>query len=155
MALANNQRYQLAERLQADLQLTNSYQVVRTVTQGTGSVSAGAPVAGDPLLSVSSAGGTLLALIAIDQRTFNSFNVVAELSQSAAVGLPEHICYVIVNSAASQLDTSLISAIAKRLGTSSMKLSFQSVGNLIEANMTDANIAYELPNDSRNGASGA
>ncbi len=152
MALANNQRYQLADRLQADLQLTG-YTVTKTLTLGTG-VSVGTPQAGDPLLAVYNSAETEVALIAIDQRHFNSFNVVAELSQSAAEGLPEHITYCLMNSADSQLDSVLLSAIVKRLGTSSVKYGFVAVGSLSENNMSDANVAYELPNDSRSGASG-
>jgi len=150
MALANNQRYQLAERLQADLQLTNGMTV--TSSQTTGTNYAGA--VGDPLLLVADSAGTNVALIWITQRTFNAFNVVAELSQSAAVGLPEHICYQLTNSGGSQIDTTLVAAIVKRLGTSSVQYGFVAVGSLTEANLTLANVTFELPNDSRLGASG-
>jgi hypothetical protein len=151
MALATNTRFQLAERLQADLQLTNGYAVVSSLTAGTGS--GGAPQANDPFLMVS-LGGTNKAAICISQRHYNSFNVVAELSSSAAEGLPEHVAYVLISTAASQTDTALIAAIVKRLGTSSVKFGFVAVGNLDEAHMTDAAVAYELPNDARLGASG-
>lgn len=151
MALATNTRFQLADRLSADLSTTNGYVVTASMTAGTGS--GGAPQANDPLLMVSLA-GTNQALICISQRHFNSFNVVAELSSSAAEGLPEHVAYVLINSAATQVNTALISAIAKRLGTSSIKLAFTAVGNLDENHMTDAAVSFELANDSRNGASG-
>ena len=151
MALATNTRFQLADRLQADLQL-QGYTVSKSLTLGTGS--GGAPQANDPLLTVLNASSVEVALIAIDQRHFNSFNVVAELSQSAAEGLPEHITYCLMNSADTQLDSVLLAAIVKRLGTSSVKFGFVAVGNLSENNMTDANVAYELANDSRSGASG-
>lgn len=151
MALATNTRFQLADRLNADLSATNGYVVSSSLTLGTGS--GGAPQANDPILTVSLA-GTNQAAICISQRHFNSFNVVAELSSSAAEGLPEHVAYVLINSSATQVNTTLISAIAKRLGTSSVKFGYVSVGNLNENNMTDANVAFELPNDSRSGASG-
>jgi hypothetical protein len=150
MALATNTRFQLADRLNADLVLAG-YTVTASLTAGTGS--GGAPQANDPFLMVS-LGGTNQAAICISQRHYNSFNVVAELSSSAAEGLPEHVAYVLINSAASQLNTANIAAIAKRLGTSSMKLAFTAVGNLTEANMTDAAVSVEMPNDPRNGASG-
>lgn len=148
MALATNTRYQLADRLQADLQLTG-YTVTRSLATGSNEIAAG-----DPLLLVANSSATTVALVSIDQRTYNGFNVVAELSSSAAAGLPEHFCYLAINSSAPQLDTALLSAIVKRLGTSSVQYSFQVVGNLNEAHLLQANVSYELPNDSRSGASG-
>lgn len=151
MALATNTKFQLADRLQADLQLAG-YTVTKSITSGTGT--GGAPSAGDPFLLVANASATNVAAICISQRSFNGFNVVAELSSSAAVGLPEHVEYALINSAAAQIDCALVAAIGKRLGTSSMKFGFVAVGNLDENHMTDANAAYELPNDARSGASG-
>jgi hypothetical protein len=153
MALATNTRDQLGKRLAADLALTNGMTVTVAQTLGNGG-NPGCPIAGDPLLTVFNSAGTKIALISIDQFTFNGFNVVAELSSSAAVGLPEHMTYLLVNSAASQLDTSLLSAVVKRLGTATIKYGFVAVGSLTEANLSDANIAFQLPNDSRLGASG-
>jgi hypothetical protein len=148
MALATNTKYQLADRLQADLQFAG-YTVTRALATGSNEVAAG-----DPLLTVVNSGSTKVALISIDQRTYNGFNVVAELSSSAAVGLPEHVCYLAINSAASQLDTAQLALITKRLGTSSVQLSFQAVGNLDEAHLLAANVSAEVANDPRNGASG-
>jgi hypothetical protein len=153
MALATNTRYQLAARLVADLQLTNGMTVTQSQTLGNGG-NPGCPVAGDPLLTVFNSAGTKIALISVDQLTFNGFNVVAELSSSAAVGLPEHTIYLLENSANTQLDTSLLAATVKRMSTATIKFGFTAVGNLTEANLSDANIAYQLPNDARLGASG-
>lgn len=141
MSLASNHKDQMAKRLKADLEL-RGYSATIDLT-----------AANDPLLTIKS-GATKLAICQITRRSFNGFQVVAELSTSAAEGLPEHIAYLLVDSAASQLNTSKLAMFVKALGTSSMKLGFVVNASLTEANLTDANVAAEIGNDARSGASG-
>jgi hypothetical protein len=141
MSLASNTREQLAKRLKADLQLRD----------GSLTVDMGLNAAGDPLLTVKN-GVTVEMVVAIPRRAYNGFNIVAELSSSAAEGLPEHICYAQILSTLSQLKTAKYAMWVKALGTSSMKLSFNAAP--AEANMTDANVAEEISNDARVGAVG-
>jgi hypothetical protein len=144
MALANNHRDQLAKRLKADILLREpSWAIVQSTS-----------AAGDPLLLISS-GGTNLALCQIARRSFNGFNVVAELSSSAAEGLPEHIAYMLVDTAASQANATKLAMMVKMLGTSSVQMGFVANGSLTEANLTAGNVSYEMGNDARNGAVGA
>lgn len=141
MALASNTREQLAKRLKADLQLRDP-----SLT-----VDSGLSAAGDPLLTVKN-GATVEMTVLISRRSYNGFNVVAELSQSAAEGLPEHVCYAQILNTLGQLKTAKYAMFVKQLGTSSMKLSFDAAP--AEANMTDANVAEEIANDARVGAVG-
>lgn len=147
MALAGNTRFQLAERLQADIQLREPTYTVVSSTQVTA-------VPGDPLLTVKNASAATIAIIAIDRRTFSGFNVVAELSSSAAEGLPEHIGYMLIDTAQSQTVVSKMVAYLVKIGFSSVQIGFVAAGSLTEANLTAANVAFELSNDARYGASG-
>ena len=142
MALSSNQKEQLAKRLKADYELRS---LGLTVELGAHSVS------GDPLLTLK-VGATVVALCLISRRSFVGFNVVAELSSSAAEGLPEHIAYLLQLNSNSQLLTAELAMVAKQLGTSSIKLGFKAAP--VEADLTDANVAGEFANDARNGASG-
>lgn len=147
MALATNTKDQLAKRLQADIQLREPTYTVDSSTQVTA-------VPGDPLLTVKDAGASKIAIIAIDRRTFSGFQVVAELSSSAAEGLPEHVAYMLIDTAQSQTVVSKMVMYLGHIGFSSVKVGFVASGSLTEANLTDANVAFELANDPRYGASG-
>lgn len=149
MSLANNQRDQLAKRLKADVALREPTWTADISLCAGGAV----PAAGDAFLTIKAA-GTVIAVAAVARRTFNSFNVVAELSQSAAEGLPEHFVYILVDNGASQAVTSKLAILAKQLGTSSVAFGYVATGNLDEAHMTSAAISFEYGNDARLGASG-
>lgn len=141
MALQSNTREQLAKRLSADLGLRFPE----------GSVALSAMTSGDPLITLT-VSSVDVAVIAITRRTFNGFNVVAELSASAAEGLPEHISWLAVRTDQSQTMTARLAAAVKMLGTSSMKLIFQAAVNA--SVISDSNVTAEIVNDARLGAVG-
>lgn len=140
MSLASNVKEQLAKRLKADIELREGF-----------TVAMGAMASGDPMLTISS-GATVIAVAAISRRTYSGFNVVAELSSSAAEGLPEHICWMMIKDNQSQLVTSKLAMLAGKMGCSSVKLGF--VAAPAEASLADASVAAEIVNDARLGAVG-
>lgn len=142
MPLANNHREQLAKRLKADLELRFPTYTVTASTAATG----------EPILAVND-GSSDIAYLAVSKRTFDGFNVVAELSSSAAEGLPEHVTWLAVDSGESQLSTSQLVHAASKLGTSSLKLAFEASVDSSDV-LDDSKIVAELVNDARNGASG-
>jgi len=142
MPLANNQREQLAKRLKADIELREPDFIVTPETASTG----------EPILKIEDSGGTI-AFAAISKREFAGFNVVAELSSSAAEGLPEHITWLAVDSGESQLVTSRLIVAVRDIGTSSLKLAFEASVDNTDV-LDDAKVVAELPNNARAGASG-
>ena len=141
MALASNVRDQLAKRLKADIELRDA-SLVATI---------GASAGGDPLLTIKS-GATVVALCLISRFTYSGFNVVAELSSSAAEGLPEHSAYLMQLNTNSQLLTAKLAMVVKMIGTASVKLGFSAAP--VEGDLIAANVAEEFPNDARSGAAG-
>ena len=142
MPLANNQRDQLGDRLEADIKLREPG---FTVTRATGAT-------GEPILLVDSGSG-VDAAFCISKRTFSGFNVVAELSSSAAEGLPEHICWVAVDTGASQILSMKYMQMAVDAGCSSVKVAFEAT--IDSASVLDETlVAAELPANARTGASG-
>ena len=141
MALMNNMREQLAKRLAADIPLRVPSMVVAQSVMASG----------DPMLTIS-VSGTAIAVAAITRRTYNGFNVVAELSASAAEGLPEHFCWMMIKDNQTQLVTAELAMIAKQLGTSAVKLGF--VASPAEGSLVDASVSVEFANDARLGAVG-
>lgn len=138
MALANNTRDQLAKRLKQDIQL-----LAPEFT-----VAAGATAAGDPTLTVSNAAG-VQALIAIKRRTYVGFNIVAELSASAAEGTPEHECWLDLNSTLAIEESAKLIKAAAGIGCSSMKI--LAAAAPAEADLVEANVKADIPNDARVG----
>lgn len=143
MALASNHKDQLAKRLKADIQLR----------EPTYSVDMGSMASGDPMLTVKNAAGSIIALVSVARRSFSGFNVVAELSNSAAEGLPEHVAFLLIDQAQTALVSTKLAMYVKNLGTSSVKLGFKAAP-LVEADLVDANVSAEIPNDARYGAVG-
>lgn len=142
MPLANNQREQLGKRLKADIQLRKAS---LTLTE---SVATG----GEPVILVS-AGGDEEAAFAVSKREFSGFNVVAELSSSAAEGLPEHITWLAVDTGATQLFAAEMMQLAVDVGASSVKLVFEA--SITAASVLDeSKVAKELEANARTGASG-
>ena len=141
MALASNTKEQLAKRFQADLGIREPALVVEPSVMANG----------DPMLTIKSA-GVAISVAAIQRRSFNGFNVVAELSASAAEGLPEHVLMIMIKNNQTQLVTSKLAMYAKQMGTSSVKIGFTAAVG--EADLIEANVAQEIPNDARLGASG-
>jgi len=142
MPLANNQREQLGKRLKADIGLRKPDLVIDE------SVSAN----GEPIFVVS-AGGNEEAAFAVSKIEFAGFNVVAELSSSAAEGLPEHITWLAIDTGATQLFAAEMMQLAVNLGTSSIKLAFEATIDKDDV-LDDAKVVAELPNSARLGASG-
>ena len=142
MALASNHKEQLAKRLKADLEIRNPSLTVDLSVRSSGA----------PLLTVKS-GATIVSVVSVVQRSFSGFNVVAELSSSAAEGLPEHVVNMLQLSTNSQLLTSKLTLTAFSLGASSLNIGFKS--SPVESDLdTASNFSEEIPNSARYGASG-
>jgi len=92
-------------------------------------------------------------VVALEQRTYAGFNVVAELSSSAAAGLPEYIAYCAISSSLSQVLTAQISMEVKALGTSSMKQLFPASPTLVNV-IDETQVVAEFANDAVLGAVG-
>jgi hypothetical protein len=143
MALATNSRDQMAKRLQANLALRFPGYTIAASNDANG----------NPALILTNGSAVDVAAMSFVPRSFNGFNVVAELSSSAAVGLPETILMLAIRSDASQSVTSQIAMTAKGIGTSSMTLAFP--GSATVANAIDATQqVVEFVNDARYGAAG-
>lgn len=142
MALASNTKEQLAKRLKQDLEKLAPELSVSALQMAAD---------GQPKLEVKS-GATTVAVCAIKRRTYKGFNVVAELSESAAEGLPEHECWVALKSDATLAQTAKLVKAASALGCSVTKLVSSSAP--AEADLVDASVTVELPNDARNGQVG-
>jgi hypothetical protein len=143
MALASNTKEQLAKRLKQDLQAAAPEMSVSALQ---------AAADGQPLLEIRDASAVLIAIAQIKRKTYVGFNIVAELSASAAEGLPEHDLWLVIKNDQSQAVTAKLAAVAHRLGTASFKLCPSAAP--AEADAVDANVALELGNDPRHGAVG-
>ena len=137
MALKSNTREQLAKRLAEDLrQISPELAQVRSVDS-----------AGNPVVQL--AGKFWLV---VRQRSFNGFQVVAELSSSAAEGLPEHELWLVANSTTADIiEMAKVMKAAAQLGCSSIKVVSKAGATLADA--IEAEVDAELPN-TRIGASG-
>jgi hypothetical protein len=143
VALASNTKEQLAKRLKQDLEKLAPELSVSALQ---------AAADGQPKLEVKD-GATLLAICAIKRRTYKGFNVVAELSESAAEGLPEHECWVALKSSATVAQTAKLVKAASALGCSVLKL-VSTAAAPVETDLVEASVTVELPNDARNGQVG-
>jgi hypothetical protein len=79
---------------------------------------------GSPAVTIKS-GATAIAFFAIAPRAYSGFNVVAELSSSAAEGTPEHIAQLYMDTNASGMnaqEAALLGAIAYGVGCSSFQI---------------------------------
>lgn len=139
MALASNTKEQLAKRLKQDIE-----KLAPELSVSALQVAAD----GQPKLEVKS-GSTTIAVVAIKRRTYKGFNVVAELSESAAEGLPEHECWVALKSDATLAQTAKLVKASAALGCSALKLVTSAAP--AEADLVEANVAVEMPNDARVG----
>jgi hypothetical protein len=147
MSLASNHRFQLMKRLKRDMELA-----APEFALSDESVDSGA----NPALRLKIA-GTDVALIAIRRKSFNGFQVVAELSSSSAEGLPEHDMWVQVDTDAAGVTVAKaakIASMAAKIGCASMKLVFSTAAPA-EAQLIEANISEDIGNDARLGATGA
>jgi len=142
MPLANNQREQLVKRLEADIKLREpSF----TITKDFGSN-------GETILLIDSGSG-VDAAFTVSKRTFEGFNVVAELSSSAAEGLPEHVAWVAVDTGATQILSMKYMQMAVDVGASSVKVAFEATIDK-DSVLDETLVAAELPANARTGASG-
>jgi len=150
MARQSNQKDQLTRRLkQMCKRFLSDYTVGDLALTGAGFAQQG--------VTVTSSGGVLLALLAVKQRSFSGFNVVAELSSSAGEGLPEHELWVCEDSDASGMTNIFLArlmAVASKLGCSSIKF-IDSTSTPAESVLTEANVDVEIPNSDQLGAVGA
>jgi hypothetical protein len=143
MALSSNSKEQIAKRLKANLGLRfPGYSVASAVDTN-----------GNPALILTNASAVDVAAFVVARRSFVGFNVVAELSASAAEGLPEHVLMVACRSDASQLVTADIFMSAHEMGTSSLTLAFPAAATVAAA-IDTAQQVQEFVNDARLGAVG-
>lgn len=140
MALASNQKDQLAKRVKQEIEKLAPELTVSSVQNGAD---------GQPELTVKSA-GTVIALLAVRRRTYKGFNIVAEISESAAEGLPEHELWLAVDDSNTLVQNAKLLKAAFALGCSGLKL-IVTVAAPVEADLVEANVSAELPNDARNG----
>ncbi len=143
MALASNTRFQLAQRFQADLQIREPLFTIDLSIRASG----------DPLLTIKNSSGTVVAVSQVRRRSFSGFNVVAELSNSAAEGLPEHVIDMLQLNSNSQLLTSMLSLTAYSMGASSINLGFKAAPAESDLD-TASNFSQEIVNSARYGAAG-
>jgi hypothetical protein len=111
---------------------------------------------GSPALVIKS-GATAIAYVAVQPRSFNGFNVVAELSSAAGEGYPEHVVHVYFDTDAAGMDTATaaqIAMLAGRIGASSMAV-YQNTTAPSNAVIIAANLVYEIANTDEAGAVGA
>jgi len=88
MALATNQRLQMAKRLQQSLQaLAAEYTATLT-----------ADASGNPVVTLADPAnsGALVAVLDLTPKQYNGFNIVNELSASAGQGYPESDLYLVM-----------------------------------------------------------
>lgn len=134
MALANNQRLQMAQKLQADLKISMGL-VIQMQDDNGNPAMVGSDVAFE-----------------IRQRQYNGFQMLAELSSSSAQGLPEHELWFVANNDLTLDAMAKYSKLAFSVGASSVKLVLSDAPALED--MIDANVVAEIPNDIRLGAVG-
>jgi hypothetical protein len=141
MALRSNQTDQMAKFLQQSLQFLAPELAI----------TASADASNNPLLSVSLA-GSAIALIRLNRRTFDGFNIVAELDATAGMGFPEHECWLAIISSASFIEVAKLTKACAGAGASVVKFvttsSAPAQSDLVFANATD------IPNDPRLGSVG-
>lgn len=142
MALANNQRHQMAKRLNADIPKLEATYTASLVDYN-----------GDPEVIVKDSSAVVVARILLKQRSFSGFNVVAELSSSAAEGLPEHECWLDMKDSLTFDKIAKLVKACDQVGASSLKI--LSSAAPAEADLIDANVLAEIPNNARLGATGA
>lgn len=140
MALASNQKEQLAKRVKQEIEKLAPELTVSSVQAGSD---------GQPELTVKS-NGTVIALLAVRRRTYKGFNIVAEISESAAEGLPEHELWLAVDDSNTLVQNAKLLKASFALGCSGLKLIVTTAAP-VEADLVEANVSAELPNDARNG----
>jgi hypothetical protein len=146
MARQSNQRNQLMSKFKRALsRLAPAYSLVDSSLSD-----------GSPAIEIKS-GSTVLMYAAIQQRSYSGFQVVAELSSSAAEGTPEHALLLAIDSdaGANTADVvALISAIAAKVGCSEFKV-YTSTSTPSSSILVDANLKQTIPNDPELGSVGA
>ena len=146
MALQTNQRQQMIKRIKQTIKLS-----IPSVTVSDAPLASGEP---GIMLTIASVD---VAHISLQPKTFNGFNVVAELSTSAAVGFPETELFLQLDTAAAGMSYDMAAIImhnASKLGCSSIKV-IASTASPAAANAVDANVTSEIANDAILGSVGA
>lgn len=146
MALATNTKQQMIKRLKRDLELAHPEIAIVDSPDASGNPGL--------MLSIASVD---VSHILLKSRSFNGFNVVAELSSSAAEGLPETDLFLQIDNNAAGMSYDVAAKImhkAGKLGCSVIKL-IASAASPAAANAIDANVTSEIANDARLGAVGA
>lgn len=141
MALASNTKDQIAKRLKQDLEKLCPELAC----------AAKAAADGQPMIEVKD-GSDVVALVAIKQKSFSGFNIVAEISSSAGEGMPEHDAWLVIKDDQSLTLAARLTKAVAGAGCASLKVVESS--DPAEADLVEAD-ATEIPNDARLGATGA
>jgi hypothetical protein len=168
MSLATNTRVQMGKRLLQDLQLAvpQFTYTQSEYTDGNGAY--------DAILSITDSSANPIALVAIVAKSFFGFNVVAELSSNAAVGLPETDCFFVMDTSIGSITYDSVAQMLHetfRLGAASTQIINQSAAHGFTAMQalvfpgytipstpvtpSYANVTSTIANDARLGAVGA
>jgi hypothetical protein len=142
MALASNQKEQMAKRLKQELELS--------ATEYT--IAAKQDADSDPVIEVKLS-TTVVALIAIKRKTFTGFNIVNEISSSAGNGFPEHDMWLVVKDDLTLVGMAKITKAAAAIGCSTMKIAVEASADLTDIG-DESKVVAQLPNTARYGFSG-
>lgn len=142
MALQSNHKDLLAKRLKQELSLLAPELSAKTL----------ADADSDPVIELKD-GANVVALAAIKRRTFTGFNIVNEISASAGNGYPEHELWLAVKNDISFERLAKLTKATSSMGCSTWKF-IKTVAAPALADITEANVSLEMPNDARVGHSG-
>ncbi len=143
MSVLSNQKFQLANRLLADL---NSQAADFTHALST-------DASGNPLIT-SKLSGTTKAMFNFIPRSLVGFNIVGELSSSVGEGNAGLEMWLAVDDGISLTQSVELSVIAKKMGCAAFKFAPVSGAPVAVTSFVAANVTLELGNDSRLGSVG-
>jgi hypothetical protein len=155
MSLATNTRDQIVRRLKRNIELTvpNSTVVLSQCT------SADAVAAGESPSLIVSISAVAVAYIAALPKSFNGFNVVAELSSTSANGLPETDLFLQFDEAAASYSIDAVQRLVYqcgRMGCSELDIINTSAEETLDGSeILYANITTQIANDPSLGGVGA
>jgi len=140
MALASNTRDQLALRLRQNIERLAPEWAVSASHES-----------GDPAIKVTEDSDTIAAIV-IRRKSFVGLNIVAELSSSAAEGLPEHDVFLVIKDDLSPAKAAKLTKAATLLGCASLKVCEKAAPSASDA--AESSVTAEIPNSADFGAVG-
>ncbi len=142
MALASNQKDQMAKRLKQELE-KSAPELAAALKQD---------ASGDPVVELKS-GATVVALLAIKRRTFSGFNIVNEISAEAGNGYPEHEMWMVVKDDTTLPTMLKLSKAAAAIACSGIKLAVEASADMADIG-DESKVDLEIANDARLGFAG-